>query len=123
MAAVKKCKFRNCSEKGRPNAMPVHFKILSSFSVVALARNSKQEMMCFNCLAKKTSIVALLVHQNCVFLIALCAEISDPQETFVAMPDKSGSRRCDAEDCAVIARFAAKAFKTSASLYATQSKV
>ena len=103
--------------------MPVHFKIPSSFSVVALARNSKHEMMCFNCLAKKTSIAALLVHQNCVFSIALCAENNDPQETFVAMPDKSGSRRCDAAHCAVTVKFAAKAFKTSASFYATQSNV
>ena len=123
MVAVKKCKFRSCSKKGRLLAMHVHFKIPSSFSSAALVTNSKPVMLCFNCPAKITNIVASRVHLNCVLSIVLCVDIGDPQGTFVAMPDKSYSRRCVAARCAVTARSAATTFKTSGSLYATQGNV
>ena len=123
MAAARKCRFQNYSPKGRRLVMHVRFTILSSFSSAPLVKNSKLVMLCFNCPAKITSIVASRVHLNCVLSIVLCADIGDPQGTFVAMPDKSYSRRCVAVRRAVTAKFAAIAFKTSASLYATQSNV
>ena len=94
----------------------IHF----CFSLAVRAAISKQARMCFSCLEKKTSTAALRVHQNCAFSIALCAGNNDPLETFVAIPDKLGSRLCFVAHCVVNARYVARAFKTSASFYATQ---